>query len=147
MNLSTSLRLLGGLALVTALAGALTLVACPLSHDGYETDRPCWTQVDCVSDELCGKYDACTVGLCPSPDNSTGFCAKSSDGPCGLLDAGIPGYYCFPDENGTARTCYYNPEDTCIECALDGGRPSDCPDLSCVAWRGRYGCIGADAGI
>ena len=57
-----------------------------------------------------------------------------------LLDAGIPGYFCFADENGTDRQCYYDPEDTCVECALDGGLPRDCPAASCVTWRGRYGC-------
>jgi len=140
MRLSFSLRLVGGSALVAAMVGGLTLVACPLSHDGYETDRPCWTETDCVSDELCGKHDACVVGSCPTPENATGFCAQSSDGPCGLLDAGIEGYFCFPDPSGVARHCYYDPEDTCTECALDGGLPRDCPAASCVTWRGRYGC-------
>lgn len=140
MKLSNSIRLAGGLAFTAALVSALTLVACPLSHDGYETDRPCWTQGDCVTDELCGKIDACVVGSCPTPENTTGTCATSTDGPCGLLDAGIPGYFCFADENGNDRSCYYEPEDTCVECALDGGLPRDCPPPSCVTWRGRYGC-------
>lgn len=135
MNLSKSLRLIGGLALVTAFASALTLVACPLSHDGYETDRPCWFQSDCVSDELCGKADGAP------PQSITGICAKFSDGPCGLLDAGIPGYFCFPDENGVDRHCYFDLEGgDCTECATDVTYPRYCPDGYCVGWRGRYGC-------
>ncbi len=140
MNLSKALKFGGGLALVAALASTMSLVACPLAHDDYETDRPCWSQSDCVSDELCGKFDACVVGSCPTPENTTGFCAQESDGPCGLLDAGIPGYFCVPADDGVDRQCYYEPEDTCVECALDGGLPRDCPDPSCVTWRGRYGC-------
>ena len=139
MRLSTSMRLLGCLTIIAAMAAGLTLVACPLSHDGYETDRPCWGQGDCVANELCGKFDACVVGSCPTPENTTGFCSEPSDGPCGNLDAGA-GYYCFPDENGGDRSCYYTAQDTCIECAIDGGLPRNCPAADCVTWRGRYGC-------
>jgi hypothetical protein len=135
MNPSKSNPQAGGLmlvaALVAALLASLTLVACPLAHDDYETDRPCWSQSDCVADELCGKVDGGEL--------LSGSCAVPSDGPCGQLDAGFPGFYCFPDENGTPRSCYYDPQDTCTECEIDGGS-LDCPPQSCVTWRGRYGC-------
>jgi len=141
MRLSRLIRWLGTGALLVAVTAGLTLVACPLSHDKYETDRPCWNQSDCVTNELCGKFDACVVGSCPTPENTTGFCAIPSDGPCGLLDAGIPGYLCFPDENGAARQCYFDSlGGNCIECGIDAGLPRYCPAASCLAWQGRYGC-------
>ncbi len=140
MRIPMSIWLLGALALAGVLGTGLALSACPLSHDAYETDRPCWNDSDCVGDELCGKLDACVVGSCPTPENTTGECAVPSDGPCGPLDAGVDGYWCFPSEDGVARSCYYNPQQTCIECALDGGLPRDCPPSSCLTWRGRYGC-------
>ncbi len=132
MNLSLYKKPRGALALVVGLAITLTLTACPLAHDDYETDRPCWLQSDCVSDERCAKADA--------GDLLSGICTVPSDGPCVVLDGGIPGYFCFPDENGALLSCYYNSQDICTECELDGGSVSDCPPQSCVAWSGRYGC-------
>jgi hypothetical protein len=141
MKISNSIRLAGGLALLAAMVGGLTLVACPLSHDKYETDRPCWGQSDCVKDELCGKVDACAVGSCPTQENTTGFCAQSSDGPCGLLDAGIPGFLCFPDENGNDRHCYFDEQmGNCTACSYDASLPRNCEPASCLEWQGRYGC-------
>ncbi len=132
MNLSKALKLGGGLVLVAALASTMSLVACPLAHDNYETDRPCWSQSDCVSDELCGRPDA--------GEMLSGACGIPSDGPCVVLDGGVPGYFCFPGENGEQRSCYYNPQDTCTACEIDGGALADCPPENCVTWRGRHGC-------
>ena len=124
--------------LVLAVAGTATLaltgmVACPLSHDDYETNRPCWDGLDCVSNEMCGKPDG--GELYP------GKCGVPSDGPC-LNDAGAgPGFFCFRTENGTAQSCYYDPHDRCTQCGLDGGIPDGgCPEANCLEWRDRWGC-------
>ena len=140
---------MGGLGV--AAVGVLSMVACPLSHDEYETDRPCWFDTDCVADEMCSRADACTLqpsSLCCDnppcqntvPENVAGQCAKETAGPCGLLDAGIEGYYCFPTSAGEDQDCYYDPQSECTECEIDGGVPRDCPAASCLAWKGRYGC-------
>ncbi|MDY0001982.1 MAG: hypothetical protein RBU30_11850, partial [Polyangia bacterium] len=85
--------------LALALAGQ---AACPFAHDGYETDRPCWDQSDCVTKERCERGDAGIL--------SAGQCSEPSDGPCGFLDGGTSaGFYCFPDEEGNPEKCRYEP--------------------------------------
>lgn len=127
------------LAMVSAtLVGALALavsgmVACPLSHDAYETNRPCWNELDCVQNELCAKPDAGEL--------FQGQCGVPTDGPCGHLDGGAAGFYCFANEQGQPQSCFYEPNDQCVSCALDGGIPEEgCPDASCLQWRDRWGC-------
>ncbi|MFH2010173.1 MAG: hypothetical protein ABI333_26480 [bacterium] len=144
MRAGVPLRIVVALALGALTLAALGLAACPLSHDGYETDRPCWSELDCVQSELCSKPDACAVGVCPSPENTSGTCAVPSDEVCGAdggTDGGTgSGYYCFPDEQGNPTLCAYELHDRCVLCALDGGLTRDCPEAHCLTWRDRWGC-------
>ena len=111
------------------------MVACPLSHDDYETDRPCWSEADCVTEQMCAKPDGGEL--------LAGSCGVPTDGPCRLLDGGVEGYYCFADEDGNPQRCYHDLQYRCVDCALelDGGLPDGgCPDASCLEWRDRWGC-------
>jgi hypothetical protein len=138
----TPLRIVVLLCLGAPAVAALGLVACPLSNDSYETDRPCWSELDCVQNEFCGKPDACAVGVCPAPENTTGTCAVPSDDICGADGGPGTGLHCFPDDQGNPTQCYYEPHDRCVECTIDGGSARDCPDpeTNCVTWRDRWGC-------
>lgn len=133
MRRKTTYAMVSTLALGVLVVAASTMVACPLSHDGYETDRPCWSELDCVQDELCGKPDGGALGQ--------GRCGVPSDGPCGPLDSGVEGYYCFPNASGQPQSCTYDPNFQCVQCGLDGGLPDGgCPEASCLQWRDRWGC-------
>jgi hypothetical protein len=123
--------ILGSPALVAlVLAGGL---ACPLAHDGYETDRPCWDRSDCVAKERCERGDAGTL--------SPGTCNVPSDGPCGPLDAGTAGFYCFPNAQGDPELCFYEPQYLCLHCDLDGSLPDGgCPVEACLTWRDHWRC-------
>jgi hypothetical protein len=121
-----------GVVLMVALS---QMVACPLSHDPYETDRPCWDEADCVGQELCHKPDGGTL--------AQGTCDVPTDGPCLILDGGVEGYHCFADDEGHPQVCYHDLQHRCVDCALelDGGLPDGgCPDASCLQWEDRWGC-------
>ena len=116
--------------LALAFTGGL---ACPLAHDGYETDRPCWDDTDCVAKERCERGDAGTA--------TPGRCGVPSDGPCGPLDGG-GGYYCFPNEAGVPEICFHDLQDRCIHCGLDGSVPdAGCPTDDCLEWKDRWRCL------
>ena len=131
-SLPRALALAGSAALALVVAG---LGACPLSHDAYETNRPCWNgNTDCVTSELCAKADGAAL--------DPGRCDTPSDGPCGFLDGGADaGYHCFPDENGMARTCLYDPQFRCLSYVDAGTCPeAGCPDDWCTRWKDLWGC-------
>lgn len=130
----TRILALFALTMTVLLGMALSgMVACPLSHDGYETDRPCWDGMDCVSNELCGKVDGGEL--------LAGKCGVPTDGPCGFVDAGGPIFHCFSDDEGRPQSCFYDPHDRCVSCGLDGSLPDGgCPEADCLEWRDRWGC-------
>jgi len=133
MRRKTTLAILSFCVVGAVVVMASGMVACPLSHDSYETDRPCWDELDCVQDELCAKPDAGEL--------YQGTCGVPTDGPCGQLDGGVGGYYCFADDNGQPQSCYYDPQFRCVQCGLDGGLPDGgCPAASCLEWKDRWGC-------
>lgn len=126
-----ALGLILGAATLVALAGS---VACPLAHDGYETDRPCWDQSDCVAKERCERGDAGLV--------VPGTCNVPSDGPCAIPDGGTAGFYCFPNAQGEPERCHYEPQYQCLRCELDGSLPdSGCPADDCLLWRDQWRCL------
>lgn len=125
------LWLFWGAPALVALAGS---VACPLAHDGYETDRPCWDLSDCVAKERCERADAGVL--------FSGTCNVPTDGPCAVLDAGAEGFYCYPNALGEPEHCHYEPQYQCLRCDLDGSLPdSGCPADDCLLWRDRWRCL------